>query len=140
MAASRSSDVNGRYGCCTTGENYGGQMYLASRVSFGCLHSSFADAAVAERRYVGQARMTSRRARERVTRDLHFLNKDGMVACNPRDREAAHRAEVEGIATEYVASVTCRKCRALLWSTGRQAEPVAQDAGPDCFPRRDPRS
>jgi hypothetical protein len=31
---------------------------------------------------------------------MHFLNKDGVVACNPRDREAAHRAEVEGIATE----------------------------------------
>ncbi len=32
-------------------------------------------------------------------RDLHFLNADGMVACNPRDREAAHRAQVGGIAT-----------------------------------------
>lgn len=44
-------------------------------------------------------------------RDLHFLNADGRVACNPRDREAAHRAEVEGIATEDPAAVTCRKCR-----------------------------
>jgi len=75
--------------------------------------------------------MTSRRARERATRDLHFLNKDGMVACNPRDREAAHRAEVEGIATEHVASVTCRKCRAILWSTGKQGDPLAEDGGPD---------
>ena len=75
--------------------------------------------------------MTSRRARERETRDLHFLNKDGMVACNPRDREAAHRAEVEGIATEHVASVTCRKCRAILWSTGKQTDPVTEDAGLD---------
>jgi len=31
--------------------------------------------------------------------DLHFLNENGMVACNPRDREAAHRAVAEGIAT-----------------------------------------
>jgi hypothetical protein len=45
---------------------------------------------------------------------MHFLNEDGMVACNPRDREAAHRAEVEGIATERAASVTCRKCRVFV--------------------------
>ena len=31
---------------------------------------------------------------------MHFLDADGRVACNPRDREAAHRAEVEGIATD----------------------------------------
>ena len=74
-------------------------------------------ASAAERRYHGQTGMTGRRARERTKRDLHFLNKDGMVACNPRDREAAHRAEVEGIATDHAASVTCRKCRAELWAT-----------------------
>jgi uncharacterized protein DUF1801 len=51
---------------------------------------------------------------------VHFLNEDGMVACNPRDREAAHRAEVEGIATEHAAAVTCRKCRMILWSAGEQ--------------------
>jgi hypothetical protein len=50
----------------------------------------------------------SRDTREK--RDMHALDADGMVACNPRDREAAHRAEVEGIATEDVARVTCRKC------------------------------
>lgn len=33
-----------------------------------------------------------------------------MVLCNPRDREAAHRAEHEGIATENANAVTCRKC------------------------------
>jgi hypothetical protein len=74
-----------------------------------------------------------------VTRDLHFLNKDGMVACNPRDREAAHRAEVEGIATEHVASVTCRKCRAVLWSTGKQADPVREDAEPSAADYFQPR-
>ena len=37
-----------------------------------------------------------------------------MVACNPRDREAAHRAEVEGIATADHAAVTCKKCLAIL--------------------------
>ena len=36
----------------------------------------------------------------RTKRDVHALDDDGMVACNPRDREAAHRAEVEGIATD----------------------------------------
>jgi hypothetical protein len=44
---------------------------------------------------------------------MHLLNEDGMVACNPRDREAAHRAEVEGIATENADAVTCRKCRVI---------------------------
>ena len=55
----------------------------------------------------------SRDTRER--RDLHALTAGGMVLCNPRDREAAHRAEVEGIATDDHAAVTCRKCRDLLY-------------------------
>ncbi len=46
----------------------------------------------------------------RSKRDLHALDENGMMLCNPRDREAAHRAEAEGIATERVAEVTCRKC------------------------------
>jgi len=54
--------------------------------------------------------MSLHRPAKRSHRDLHYLNKDGMVACNPRDREAAHRAEVEGIATENVEAVTCKKC------------------------------
>ena len=33
----------------------------------------------------------------------------------PTDREAAHRAQMEGIATEDHAAVTCRKCRHLLY-------------------------
>jgi hypothetical protein len=51
---------------------------------------------------------------KRQKRDLHALNADGMVLCNPRDREAAHRAEMEGIATDNLAAVTCRKCLTLL--------------------------
>jgi hypothetical protein len=51
---------------------------------------------------------------KRTKRDLHALNADGMVVCNPRDREAAHRAEVEGIATTRLEAVTCRKCKKLL--------------------------
>src|SRR5947209_3031171 len=50
----------------------------------------------------------------RRQRDLHALNPDGMVLCNPRDREAAHRAEMEGIATEDASAVTCRNCLELL--------------------------
>ena len=55
--------------------------------------------------------MESRRQKDPRKKDLHFLNADGMVACNPRDREAAHRAEMEGIATENAQAVTCKKCR-----------------------------
>lgn len=37
---------------------------------------------------------------KRQKRDLHALDENGMVLCNSRDKEAAHRAEAEGIATE----------------------------------------
>jgi hypothetical protein len=52
---------------------------------------------------------------KRKRRDLHAFNDDGMVLCNPRDKEAAHRAEMEGIATDDRAAVTCRKCLSLLY-------------------------
>ena len=55
----------------------------------------------------------------RLKRDKHALNEDSMVLCNPRDREAAHRAEVEGIATEDPAAVTCRKCLGFLHKLAR---------------------
>jgi len=51
----------------------------------------------------------------RQRRDLHAFNEEGMVLCNPRDKEAAHRAQMEGIATDDRAAVTCRKCLALLY-------------------------
>jgi hypothetical protein len=51
---------------------------------------------------------------KRPNQDLHLLDENGMVACNPRDREAAHRAEVKRIATHDAQAVTCRKCRAVL--------------------------
>ncbi len=51
----------------------------------------------------------------RKKRDLHALDDDGMVLCNPRDKEAAHRAEMEGIATTDPAAVTCRRCLSLLY-------------------------
>ncbi len=54
--------------------------------------------------------MLSRRNKRKGKQDLHFLNKEGMVSCNPRDREAAHRAEMENIATENPKAVTCKKC------------------------------
>jgi hypothetical protein len=38
-----------------------------------------------------------------------------MVLCNPRDKEAAPRAQMEGIATDDRAAVTCRKCLSLLY-------------------------
>ena len=55
----------------------------------------------------------------RRKRDLHALDDDGMVLCNPRDKEAAHRAEMEGIATDDRAAVTCRKCLSLLYERDR---------------------
>ena len=58
--------------------------------------------------------MKSRNQKRPGKRDLHFLNNDGMVICNPRDREAAHRAEAEWIATENPKAVTCKKCLAMI--------------------------
>lgn len=54
---------------------------------------------------------------KREQREFHFLNADGMVACNPRDREAAHRAQMQGIATADPHVVTCRKCRDFMRKT-----------------------
>ena len=51
----------------------------------------------------------------RQNRDRHALDDEGMVLCNPRDKEAVHRAEMEGIATDDRAAVTCRKCLSLLY-------------------------
>jgi hypothetical protein len=45
----------------------------------------------------------------------HALDAEGMVFYNPRDKEAAHRAQMEGIATDDHAAVTCRKCLSLLY-------------------------
>jgi hypothetical protein len=56
---------------------------------------------------------------KRQKRDLHALNDEGMVLCNPRDKEAAHRAQMEDIATAGRAGVTCRKCLALLHKRGK---------------------
>jgi hypothetical protein len=64
----------------------------------------------------GHARRVPKQGRNdpRARRDLHGLDANGMVACNPRDREAAHRAEAEGIATTSEDAVTCRKCLEIL--------------------------
>jgi hypothetical protein len=57
---------------------------------------------------------------KRQKRDLHALDEDGMVLCNPRDKEAAHRAEMEGIATEDREAVTCKKCLTLLFKRDKE--------------------
>ena len=58
----------------------------------------------------------------RLKHDLHALDENGMVVCNPRDKEAAHRAEMEGIATDDRAAVTCRKCLSLLYKRRQDSE------------------
>lgn len=57
----------------------------------------------------------------RTKRDLHALDEDGMVLCNPRDKEAAHRAEMEGIATEDRDAVTCPKCVERMHAESRES-------------------
>jgi hypothetical protein len=51
---------------------------------------------------------------QRTKRDIHALNKDGMVLCNPRDKEAAHRTQMGDITIEGAERVTCQKCLTLL--------------------------
>lgn len=51
---------------------------------------------------------------KRQKRDLHALDENGMVLCNPRDKEASLRAHTEGIATDNRKAVTCRKCLSLI--------------------------
>jgi hypothetical protein len=54
-------------------------------------------------------------ARDERRRDVHLLDDEGAVACNPRDREAAHRADVGDIATTTDRdAVTCQRCRLLV--------------------------
>ena len=66
--------------------------------------------------------MRSRFADRGKKRDLHAVDENGMVVCNPRDKEAAHRADLEGIATANRAAVTCRKCIDLLYKEKRRLE------------------
>ena len=68
-------------------------------------------------------------ADRRSKRDLHALDEDGMLICNPRDREAAHRAEHEGIATEDMSAVTCRKCLDRLTPEQRRQSPPQCEGG-----------
>ena len=55
----------------------------------------------------------------RTKRDLHGLDENGMLLCNPRDPEAAHRADIEGIATADLDAVTCRRCLELVFRSRR---------------------
>ena len=52
---------------------------------------------------------------KRQKRVLHALDENGMVLCNPRDKEAALRAQTEGIATDEWSKVTCRKCLSIIY-------------------------
>ena len=56
---------------------------------------------------------------KRQKRYLHALDENGMVMCNPRDKEAALRSQTEGIATYHWKIVTCRKCLALLFKRNK---------------------
>jgi hypothetical protein len=55
----------------------------------------------------------------RPRHDRHALTPDGMILCNPRDKETAHRAPMRRIAADDRAAVTCRECLALLYERGR---------------------
>lgn len=60
--------------------------------------------------------------RKNRPKEVHLLNEDGMVACNPRDKEAVHRAEMGDISvTEDFKKVTCKKCLFPCSSVGRAA-------------------
>jgi hypothetical protein len=56
---------------------------------------------------------------KRQKRDLHALDENGMVLCNPRDKEAALRAQTESIATGNWEAVTCGKCLSLIYKLNK---------------------
>ena len=63
--------------------------------------------------------MASRNRSDSRRRDRHWLDEDGMVACNPRDREAAHRVTMGDItATEDPRAVTCKRCWVVIRKSG----------------------
>jgi len=64
---------------------------------------------------------------KRQKRDLHALDEHGMVLCNPRDKEAAHRAQTENIATGEWQAVTCRKCLALIYKRNKTVKEQKED-------------
>ena len=63
-------------------------------------------------------------------RDVHALDDNGMVVCNPRDREASHRARVGDIATGEGDAVSCTKCIALVHQS-RKRDSVGNKLGAD---------
>ena len=63
---------------------------------------------------------------KRQKRDLHALDGNGMVLCNPRDKEAALRAQTEGIATDNWDAVTCRKCLALIYKHNKNLKELKE--------------
>ena len=74
----------------------------------------------------------------RSRRDVHALDDDGNVLCNPRDKEAAHRAEVGDIAVGEGAEVTCSKCRSLQYKVVEQAKLAGDSPEPAGDPLVDP--
>jgi len=56
---------------------------------------------------------------KRQKRDLHALDENGMVLCNPRDKEAALRAQTERIAADNWEAVTCSKCLSLIYKRNK---------------------
>jgi hypothetical protein len=56
---------------------------------------------------------------KRQKRDLHALDGNGMILCNPRDKEAALRAQTERIATDTWKVVTCGKCLSLIYKRNK---------------------
>ena len=52
---------------------------------------------------------------------MHALDEHGMIICNPRDKEAALRAQTEGIATYDWKMITCYKCLSLVYRHNKAA-------------------
>ncbi len=50
-----------------------------------------------------------------MKRAIHFVDENGMVLCNPRDKEAANRAQDENMGVEYITKVTRKKCIARFY-------------------------
>ncbi len=64
----------------------------------------------------------------KTKRHVHFLDKNGMVLCNPRDKEAANRAQDEEMGVEDITKVTCKKCIARFYKLGNRPGKLSTDS------------
>ena len=51
-----------------------------------------------------------------MSRSVHWLNSEGNVACNPKDKEATHKSQHRKLFTSTnIKKIDCKKCKKLFY-------------------------